>query len=298
MDNMTALVSAFARAYHHINNDTWVFSDPFAEKMLTDEEYTAISQNMSRGISFFAPEFHGTPEEALRYIVDHQLAPSVLARSAFCERAIGNAVRIGCGQVVLYACGYDAFSLRNQHKELKIYELDRPEMIEDKLRRIKQTGARPSCRIEYIGCDLSQPSWKEELFNRGFDYNKPSFGSLLGISYYLSKEEWGCLIGAISSAACEGTAICFDYPLAEGGAESRRNRELAAAAGEAMKAKYFYDEMEGLLSEEGFLICEHMNAAEATEAFFREYNYKNAERSMTAPEGVGYCLAVKKQLAH
>ena len=148
MDNMTALVSAFARAYHYINNDTRVFSDPFAEKMLTDEEYTAISQNMSQGISFFAPEFHGTPEEALRYIVDHQLAPSVLARSAFCERAIGNAVRIGCGQIVLYACGYDTFSLRNQHKELKIYELDRPEMIEDKLRRIKQTGTRPSCRVE------------------------------------------------------------------------------------------------------------------------------------------------------
>ena len=68
MDNMTALVSAFARAYHYINNDTRVFSDPFAEKMLTDEEYTAISQNMSQGITFFAPEFHGTREEALRYI--------------------------------------------------------------------------------------------------------------------------------------------------------------------------------------------------------------------------------------
>ena len=30
MDNMTALVSAFARAYHYINNDTWVFADPWA----------------------------------------------------------------------------------------------------------------------------------------------------------------------------------------------------------------------------------------------------------------------------
>ena len=27
MDNMTALVSAFARAYHYKNNDTWVFAD-------------------------------------------------------------------------------------------------------------------------------------------------------------------------------------------------------------------------------------------------------------------------------
>ena len=42
MDNMTALVSAFARAYHYRNNHTWVFADPVAEKMLTDEEYTAI----------------------------------------------------------------------------------------------------------------------------------------------------------------------------------------------------------------------------------------------------------------
>ncbi len=57
-------------------------------------------------------------------------------------------------------------------------------------------------------------------------------------------------------------------------------------------------EKEALLSEAGFLIYEHMNAAEATEAFFREYNHKNAEHIMTAPEGVGYCLAVKEHNAH
>ena len=293
MDNMTALVSAFARAYHYRNNHTWVFADPFAEKMLTTEEYSAISQNMSQGILFFNQEFHGTREEALRYIVDHQLAPSVLARSAFCERAIDNAVRIGCGQVVLYACRYDTYSLRTQQKGLNIYELDRPEMAGDKQRRINQTGTQPSCQVEYIGCDLSLLSWKEELINRGFDCSKPSFGSLLGISYYLSKEEWEHIIETISSISYEGSSICFDYPLSDGGAESRRNRELAGAAGEPMKAKYTYNEMESLLSDAGFLIYEHMNATEATEAFFREYNNKNTEHVMSAPEGVGYCLAVK-----
>ena len=178
--------------------------------------------------------------------------------------------------------------------ELKIFELDRPEMTHDKQHRIRQTGLEQSCQVEFIGCDLSLSSWRKELINRGFDCGKSSFGSLLGISYYLSKEEWRHLIGTISSFACEGSSICFDYPLAEGGAESQRNRELAAAAGEPMKAKYSYDEMEALLSEEGFLIYEHMNAAEAAEVFFREYNQKNAEHMMTAPEGVGYCLAVKK----
>lgn len=51
MDNMTALVSAFARAYHYKNNRIHIFADPLAKEMLTDEEYVSISQNMSQGIS-------------------------------------------------------------------------------------------------------------------------------------------------------------------------------------------------------------------------------------------------------
>ena len=293
MDNMTALVSTFARAYHYRNNSTYIFADSLAEKMLSDEEYAAISQNMSQGISYFAPGFQGTPEDALRFIVDHQLAPSVLARSAFCERAIENAVKIGCRQIVIYACGYDTFSLRSRDGRLKIFELDRSEMITDKQRRIAQGGLEPACHVEHIGCDLSLPAWEKTLMQAGFDVEKVSFGSLLGISYYLSKKDFINLIETISSIVCEGSSICFDYPHVEDGTESQRNRELAAAAGEPMKAKYSYSELETMLSEAGFLIYEHMSATEATEAFFMEYNCSNPKHNMAAPDGVGYCLAVK-----
>ena len=61
-----------------------------------------------------------------------------------------------------------------------------------------------------------------------------------------------------------------------------------------MKAKYSWDELEKLLSEAGFLVYEHLNADEATEAFFQDYNGSNMDHCMTAPEGVGYCLAVKQ----
>ena len=54
-----------------------------------------------------------------------------------------------------------------------------------------------------------------------------------------------------------------------------------------MKARYSYGEMETLLSRAGFLIYDHMDADEATEAFFKDSD-------MTAPAGVGYCLAVRK----
>ena len=123
MDNMTALVSCFARAYHYRNSNLPVFADHVAEKMLTAEEYDAISLNMKQGIQYFAPDFHGTQEEVLQFIVNHQLAPSVLARSAFCERAIDNAVRrLGCRQVVIYACGYEEMEAQLSNAGFLIYE--------------------------------------------------------------------------------------------------------------------------------------------------------------------------------
>ena len=287
MENMTALVSCFARAYHYKNSERPVFADSVAEKLLTAEEYDAISRNMAWGIGYFAPGFQGTPEEALRYVVNHQLAPSVLARSAFCERAIDNAIRLGCRQIVIYACGYDTFSLRTEDRALTVYALDRPEMIEDRQERIAHAGLEPACQAKSIGCDLSKPIWRESLVGAGFDVERPSFSSLLGISYYLTGDEFENLIAGIASIGCEGASICFDYPMSEEGGESARNRELAAAAGEAMKARYSYGEMEALLSRAGFLIYEHLDAGEATEAFFKDSD-------MTAPAGVGYCLAVRK----
>ncbi len=294
MDNMTALVSTFAREYHYKNNHIHIFADPLAEKMLTDEEYTAISENMAQGISYFAPNFQGPREDALRFIVDHQLAPSVLARSAFCERAISNAVTLGCRQIIIFACGYDTFSLRAKDNRLQIFELDRSEMIADRQRRIRESGLEPVCRQVCIGCDLALTGWKDDLVNAGFDTEKQFFGSLLGINYYLSKDEFRNLLKEISSISCAGSSICFDYPQSADGTESRRNRELAAAAGEQMKAQYSYDELEELLSKAGFLVYEHLNADEATESFFQEYNCSNMEHCMAAPEGVGYGLAVKR----
>ena len=295
MENMTALVSAFARAHHYKNNDTWVFADSVAEQLLTPEEYAGIAAHMADGISFFAPGFQGTREAALRFVVDHQLAPSVLARSAYCERAIERAVAEGCNQVVVFACGYDTFSLRADDAALSVYELDRPEMIEDRRARLERSGLRPACRVEAVGCDLSRPSWREALLKAGFRQDAPAFGSLLGISYYLTSEAFRSLIGGAASLWRAGSLLCFDYPMSEGGARSERTRALATAAGERMQARYTFEEMEALLSDAGFEVRGHMDAREATEALFTAYNRANPEHAMTAPEGVGYCLAKKTE---
>lgn len=123
MDHMTAKVSCFARAYHYRNNTVHVFADTAAEALL-GEDYDRVAMSMAQGVGFFLPGFSGTLEEGLRMIVDRQLAPSVLGRSAYCENALEKEKRLGCSQYVLFASGYDTFAIRNRDDSLAMYELD------------------------------------------------------------------------------------------------------------------------------------------------------------------------------
>lgn len=89
MEHMTAKVSCFARAYHYQNNSTWIFRDEYDADILGKYEYDAISANMVEGIQFFSPVFEGNKEQALEWIVNNQLAPSVLGRSALMKSIYG-----------------------------------------------------------------------------------------------------------------------------------------------------------------------------------------------------------------
>ena len=77
-----------------------------AEKILSNEEYNSIATNMTNGIKFFNPNFVGTNKDALRWIVDNQLSPSVLGRCVFCEEALLNAIEIGCEEYLIFAHVY------------------------------------------------------------------------------------------------------------------------------------------------------------------------------------------------
>lgn len=294
MDHMTAKVSCFARAYHYMNNSEWIFRDDIAGVILGDEDYSSIADNMAKGIQFFAPGFAGDASEALRFIADHQLSPPVLGRSAFCEKHLMDEAAGGCRQYVLFAAGYDTFSFRNTNKELSVFELDLPDMIADKKRRADKYGLVYPDNTFLLPCDLADDNWASLLCDKGFQKTEKTFGSLLGISYYLSKDAFRKLIMRISSVFARGSAICLDYPAEAGGKESRKSRQLADAAGEPMKAKYACEEMEEVMKENGFLIVEHLDETEMTRQYFARYNLATPKHTMSAPRGVHYLLAVKQ----
>lgn len=301
-NSMTALVSAFSRAYHSINNEVKIFDDTVAKKLLTEEEYTQIAKSMSDGINFFNPNFVGNSQEALRWVVDNQLSPSPLGRAVFAEKSLERAVQIGAKQYLIFGAGYDTFAYRQPSwaDTLQIFEIDHPATANDKQNRLKDTQCVIPDNVHYIEADFAEDVWQEELLNdETFDSNKISCGTILGVAYYLSKQTFETLISVISGILPKGSSIIFDYPdensyTEKAGQRARKQAMLAGAANEQMLASYSYDEMEHLLSAHDFLIYEHLTPQDMTKEYFECYNKANPSHKMTAFDNVNYCLAVRK----
>ena len=93
---------------------------------------------------------------------------------------------------------------------------------------------------------------------------------LLGISYYLEKDEWKKLIRLVACIMPAGSAICFDFPSTDESKETKVNKTLASGAGEQMKALYSIAEIKELLSEYGFAVAEHLGADRRREKIPKE----------------------------
>ena len=287
--NMTALVSLFARAYHQKNKDIKIFDDLLSTKLITEKEYEMIGLNMSQGISFFNPTFKGSKEEALKWIVDHQLSPSVLVRSAFCKEAIEEMKVKGCQQYLDFASGYDSFAYYYQN-QMHVFEIDKKEVIEDKRQRCKDVDIE---NIQFLSIDLSQDNWINTLLQSDYQEDQLSISSMLGLSYYLTKDEFKKMLKQLSKYFLKGSRLVFDYPSIQESKETKINEMLAKEADESMKAKYSFAELKEILNQCHLTIIQHENHQTVTEKYISNYNVYYKDDPIKAPEGVCYCVVEK-----
>ena len=287
--NMTALVSLFARAYHQKNKNIKIFDDPLSTKLITKKEYEMIGLNMSQGISFFNPTFKGSKEEALKWIVDHQLSPSVLLRSAFCKEAIEKMKEKGCQQYLDFASGYDSFAYYYQN-QMHVFEIDKKEVIEDKRQRCKDVDIE---NIQFLSIDLSQENWINTLLQSDYQEDQLSISSMLGLSYYLTKDEFKKMLKQLSKYLLKGSRLVFDYPSIQESKETKINEMLAKEADESMKAKYSFAELKEILNQCHLTIIQHENQQTVTEKYISNYNAYYKDDPIKAPEGVCYCVVEK-----
>ena len=289
MNNMTAMICAFVKAYHNEKTNLKIYKDNYSRKIISDEEYNLISNNMRNGIKFFNPNYDG--DNPLEWIVNNRLAPSVLARSIFNEKHLNNEIKLGLKQYIVLGSGYDMSGYK-VNNIVSVFELDKDDVIKDKMNRISRANINNE-NIKYIGCDFNE-DWIIKLINSGFDSNTKSYFSMLGLSYYLEKEAFKNTIKTISSIMSEGSTILFDYPNNDESETEVLNQKLAEGADSKMKSKYSYNDIEKICEECGLLIYENIGYEEINQEYFNLYNSLNPNNRILASKGVSYCLLVKK----
>jgi methyltransferase (TIGR00027 family) len=292
-NSMTALVSAFGRAYHNENDRPVIFRDPLARRLMTDAEYEQISGYMAGGLSFFAPEKMAElkdPAEALRYVAQTQIAPTPLARARYCEDMLENAIRLGAKQYVILGAGMDTYAYRGKN-DIRVFEVDRPGTQDFKRRKIADAGIAVPDNLRYVPVDFTKDDLAAALAGAGFDTKGRSFFSLLGVSYYLTKEHLRTLLTAIAALVPRGSSVVFDYAGEDlFTSEIKRVQNMvsmAQASGEPMKSCFSYVELEKLLEEAGWLIYEHLSPDEIEIRCFAGRN-----DDLHAFEHIHYVLAV------
>ncbi|MFC8057676.1 class I SAM-dependent methyltransferase [Bacillus cereus] len=298
--SVTSLVSAFSRAYHSEFDCPKIFDDYVAKDFIPQKERNDIETNMVQGIQFFntdiAQQFQDNPQEILKWITQVQLAPTPLARAAYCERVLLHEITLGAKQYVILGAGLDTFSFRHRELENKveIFEVDHPSTQAFKIQRVKEAEYEVPSNLHFVSMDFTKDFSKQKLVNEGFE-NKKTFFSLLGVSYYLAKEELASLIECLFEMVPEGSSIVFDYPdenlFTEKGLSNRVENmvKMAAVGGEPMKSCYSYREMEALLEKSGLLIYEHLSPKDINTLYFEGRN-----DYLKAFETMQYMHAVKK----
>lgn len=119
---------------------------------------------------------------------------------------------MGIKQYVILGAGLDTFSLRHAQYEnnLEIFEVDYPTIQNSKIERLANAQIKIPYNLHFVPMDFTQKFSEVNLVKQGFK-NQKTFFSLLGVSYYLTKEDIFNLFKEIFSKVPSGSSIVFDY---------------------------------------------------------------------------------------
>jgi len=112
----------------------------------------------------------------------------LISRTRFIDDLVEKNASIGMEQYVILGAGYDSRAHRLKlTKNLKIFEVDQPEVQEKKLLNLPKDIPNKQ-NVTYVSIDFNNQSLKDQLLKAGFNSKKSTIYTLEGVSQYISKE--------------------------------------------------------------------------------------------------------------
>jgi methyltransferase (TIGR00027 family) len=257
----TAQRVALRRAAHQFLDVPKVFDDPLALRILGEESVAELRSSIG-----------AFQEGAAR-----SLGAFLVARSRFAEEELARAVARGATQYVILGAGLDTFAYRNPYSEsaLRVFEVDYPATQQWKQRLLAESGIAIPSSVTYAPVDFEHQTLADGLAQAGFDSQKTTFFSWLGVTPYLTRAALFSTFSYIAKTP-PGGGIVFDYAvprssLTEVGQvafDSLASR--VAAAGEPFQTFFDPQELAADLQRTGFRHLEDLDANEINSRYFSD----------------------------
>lgn len=273
--SMTAKICSFARAYHSNFSKAKIFDDYLAFDLIGKEAYDQISAMIHRDFDIFKDqqEDNGV-NKSTGEVLREYLLPILLSRMRYSEdRLISFSENQGECQYVICGAGFDTFAFRNQNPGLRVFEIDHPATQREKLGRIAQLEWKIPENICFVPVDFENDTLGDALLNAGFDPEKKTFFSILGVAYYLTLPVLEQTIREIAALSRPGNLMLFDYPDATTTASAALSRfgllaEITSYLGEIMNDGFTYAALKGALKNHDFQIEERLTPQQIQKRFF------------------------------
>ncbi len=255
---------ALRRAAHQLLDRPPLLDDPFAVPLLGPESREALARTprqrpWSRALRAFA-----------------------VARQRYSEDLLAAAVARGVRHYCLLGAGLDTFAWRNPYPGLRVWELDRAEMLAWKFELARQAGLGEPQGCVSIPIDFDSGGLERAL--AGLD-QEPALFAMLGVAPYLGKPSLRAVLRFVQQKG-PGHGIVLDYRLPRatlGWEEQRQHDSLAARvaeAGEPFRSAWTREDMQEELH--GFGAVEDLG----TEAINARYFTGRADGLATRGEAV------------
>lgn len=251
----TAMGAALYRAAHQVLDRPLVFADPLALPVVGTDAARALRSGRDPRVA----------RSGLRAFI--------AARSRLAEDCLAEAHRRGVRQYVLLGAGLDTFGCRNDHADLRVFEVDQAASQACKRRCLADAGIDVPDSLTFAAVDFEREQLAEGLARAGFDLAAPAQFAMLGVTMYLSREAVSGTLSCIASLP-PGTQVVFDYSTPEETMEPGQRAALAAissrvaAAGEPFAAGFRPGDLHRMLRELGFAMITDVDSAALNSRYF------------------------------
>jgi len=252
---------AMRRAAHQLVDVPKVLDDPIALRILGPD----ARERLQGG--------EGTGGDRL----SRSMRAFMAARSKFAEDELARAIGRGTTQYVVLGAGLDTFAYRNPcgNGALRVFEVDYPATQEWKRHQLAAAEIVIPSSVTFAPVDFERQTLAEGLRDAGFDPQKPTFFSWLGVTMYLTEDAITATLGFVALTP-RGGGIVFDYavPRESLGFVGRMALDAlarrVAASGEPFQTFLDPKELTQRLKQMGFRSVEDLGADEINARYFKD----------------------------